>query len=321
MILDIHKLFCLYFLAEVSNQMLELYEQNKAPPSQGSEVEGSAGGATRAAAKEPAVSEDQVSEQMPPCSTPQNSSAHEVPPTSTENQSNDGSTEMGSVITDHKLDVEIRDSQLSDGLPQNDNERELADGSNMGTQRIGAGDPDRIGDTNEAAEVQRRDDLALRKSFSIGQNLEYGEGSLGQSPKEAIKMIDKDKVKAALEKTRKARREITLKKDDVMDEDEFIERELEDGVELGVDDEKHVHMAGKQQSCKEVKPKEEVTDDTSTLMNKHKRKARHSPDGQPEGKRWLDPSYDDELVEDVSWKGGVPYQEGNRRRPDEEGHC
>lgn len=291
--------------------MLELYEQNKAPPSQGSEVEGSAGGATRPAAKEPAVSEDLVSEQMPPCSAPQNSSAREVPPTSTENQSNDGSTEMGSVITDHKLDVEIRDSQLSDGLPQNDNERELADGSNMGAQQTGAGDPDRIGGTHDAAEVQRRDDLTLHKSFSIGQNLEYREGSLGQSPKEAIKMIDKDKVKAALEKRRQARRESTLKKDNVMDEDEFIERELEDGVELAVDDEKR--MAGKQQSCKEVKPKEEVTDDSSTLKNKHKRKARHSPDGQPEGKRWLDPSYDDELVEDVNWKGGVPHEE--------ESHC
>ncbi|KAI9122709.1 hypothetical protein K1719_006549 [Acacia pycnantha] len=304
-------------LEEVSNQMLELYEQNKATPSQGSEVEGSTGGATRAAVKEPTVSEDQVSEQMLPCSAPQNSSTREVPLTSAENQSNDGSTEMGSVITDHKLDVEIRDSQLSDGLLQNDSERELADGSNMGTQQIGAGNPDRIGDTNEAAEVQRRDDLASRKSFSIGQNLEYREGSLGQSPKEAIK-IDKDKVKAALEKRRKARREVALKKDDVMDEDEIIERELED-VELAVDDEKH--MAGKQQSCKEVKPKEEVTDDSSTLMNKHERKARHSPDVQPEGKKWLDPSYDDELIEGVNQKGGVPYEEGNCRRPEEESHC
>ncbi|KAE8696349.1 Cyclin-T1-4 [Hibiscus syriacus] len=33
-------------LEEVSNQMLELYEQNRVPPSQGSEVEGSAGGGT-----------------------------------------------------------------------------------------------------------------------------------------------------------------------------------------------------------------------------------------------------------------------------------
>ncbi|XP_054777240.1 cyclin-T1-3-like isoform X2 [Prosopis cineraria] len=324
-------------LEEVSNQMLELYEQNKAPPSQGSEVEGSVGVGTRAAAKEPAVSEEQVSEQIPSHSAHQDSPACEVPPTSTENQSNDGSAEMGSVITDHKLDVEIRDSQLSDGLPQNDKERELAGGSNMGTQQIGAGDQDRIGDTNEAAELQRREDLALHNSCSVVRNLEYREGSIDQSPKEAIKMIDKDKVKAALEKRRKARREITLKKDDVMDEDEFIERELEDGVELAAEDEKNKWegrpygsecdsadcrrineeiddgkaVAGKRQSCKEAKLKEEITDDSSTLMNKHKRKAMYSPGGQPGDKKWLDPSYHDEVAEDVNWKGGVSYEEGN----------
>ena len=33
----------------------------------------------------------------------------------------------------------------------------------------------------------------------------FGKVPLGQSPKEAIKMIDKDKVKAALEKRRKSR--------------------------------------------------------------------------------------------------------------------
>ncbi|XP_028759322.1 cyclin-T1-3-like [Neltuma alba] len=307
-------------LEEVSNQMLELYEQNKAPPSQGSEVEGNVGGGTRAAAKEPAVSEEQISEQIPSCSAPQNSSTREVPPTSTENQSNDGSAEIGSVITDHKLDVEIRDPHLSDGLPQNDNDGELADGSNMGTQQIGAGDQDRI-----------------------GQNLKHRKGPVGQSPKEAIKMIDKDKFKAALEKRRKARGEITLKRDDLMDEDEFIERELEDGLELGVEDEKSKwegrqygsecdiadwrrkhketedgkHKTVKLESCKEVKPEEEITDGSSTLMKKLKRKPRHSPDGQPEDKKWLDGSYYNEHVED----GGVPFAEGSCRRPEEESHC
>jgi hypothetical protein len=62
----------------------------------------------------------------------------------------------------------------------------------------------------------------------------FGMALLGSPPKEAIKMIDKDKVKAALEKRRKSRGEITQKKD-VMDEDDLIERELEDGVELAVE--------------------------------------------------------------------------------------
>ena len=52
-----------FSLAEVSNQMLELYEQNRLPPAQGSEVEGSAGG-TRAASKAPSANEEQASKQI-----------------------------------------------------------------------------------------------------------------------------------------------------------------------------------------------------------------------------------------------------------------
>nr|ACJ85711.1 unknown [Medicago truncatula] len=138
-------------LEEVSNQMLELYEQNRIPQSQGSEAEGVAAGGVRAAARAPATSEEQVSKQISSHSPPQRSSVENnaVPVSRTENQSN------------------------------------------------------------------------------VGQNLERREGPLGQSPKEAIK-IDKDKVKAILEKRRKERGEMTIKKD-VMDEDDLIERELEDG--------------------------------------------------------------------------------------------
>lgn len=47
-------------LPEVSNQMLELYEQNRVPPSQGSEVEGSArtGATHRAPSKAPSSNEE-----------------------------------------------------------------------------------------------------------------------------------------------------------------------------------------------------------------------------------------------------------------------
>lgn len=309
--------------------MLELYEQNKAPPSQGSEVEGSVVVGTRAAVKESAVSKEQVSGQIPSCSSPQNSSAREVPPTTIEKQSNDGSAEMGSVITDHKLDVEIRDSQLSGELAQNDNDGEMAEGSVIGTQQISIGDQDRVDDTDETAQVQRRDDLAPHESCSIGQNLEYREGALGQSPKEAIKMIDKDKVKAALEKRRKARMENTLKKDDVMDEDDFIERELEDGLEIAVEDEKNKwegqqhgseydnadcgsgHMDVKQQEKGSEKASEYDNADCGSehvdvkKQDKGSEKANDSPVGQP------NPSYDDkELKEDVNQQDGVPYEEG-----------
>ena len=51
-------------------------------------------------------------------------------------------------------------------------------------------------------------------------------------------MIEKDKVKAALEKRRKSRGEFTRKKD-VIDEDDLSERELEDRLELAAEDEKN----------------------------------------------------------------------------------
>ena len=92
--------------------------------------------------------------------------------------------------------------------------------------------------TKEAAEVGRRDDPGSHEYSNVGRNMELREGPIGHSPKKAMKMIDKDKVKAALEKRRKEQREMKLKKD-VMDEDDHIERELEDGVELAVEDKKN----------------------------------------------------------------------------------
>jgi len=209
---------CCFSLAEVSNQMLELYEQNRIPQSQGSEAEGAAAGGARAAARAPATSEEQASKQISSHSPPQRSSVENnaVPLSRTENQSNDGSAEMGSDITDHKMDSETRDSQTSEKLPDKDKL---------------VGDQEKLVATKEAAELGRSDDTSLNKSsFNVGQNLELREGPLGQSPIEAIK-IDKDKVKAILEKRRKERGEMTVKKD-VMDEDDLIERELEDGVEM-----------------------------------------------------------------------------------------
>ncbi|CAJ2650352.1 unnamed protein product [Trifolium pratense] len=219
---------------EVSNQMLELYEQNRIPQSQGSEAEGAAAGGPRAAAKAPAMSEEQASKQNSSHSPPQRSSVENnaVPLTRNENQSNDGSAEVGSDITDHKMDLETRDSQSSEKLPEKDNQREAANKSKSGTERTVVGDQDKLVGTKEVAESGRSDDTTSYKSSgNVGRNLELREGPLGYSPKEAIKMIDTDKVKAALEKRRKERGEMTIKKD-IIDDDDLIERELEDGVEM-----------------------------------------------------------------------------------------
>lgn len=280
-----YKLLCLYSLAEVSNQMLELYEQNRVPPSQGNEVEGNASTGTRATAKAPAANDEQASKQK-------------MQPTGAENQSNDGSAEMESVITDHKCDIETGDAQK-------DKHGEVTNRSNRETEPKGEGDQDRLCGTKEGAEVERRGDSASEDSCSIvSRKFEPREGSLGQSAKEAIKMIDKDKVKAAIEKRKKARGEITMKKD-VMDDDDLIERELEDGVELAAEDDKkkwerrqnwsehdnadcggdyeEIRAEKHMKSQKEMEADNaegEMTDDASFLSNNRKRKARSSPDGQ-----------------------------------------
>ncbi|GMI72990.1 hypothetical protein like AT5G45190 [Hibiscus trionum] len=328
-------------LEEVSNQMLELYEQNRVPPSQGSEVEGSAGGGTshRAPAKHPSGSEEKQSRSTADYSSADN---HGVPSRTTQNQSNDnGSGEMGSVITDHKMDMENKDSQHHEQFPHKDYTREVSNKSRSGMERTGVEDHERSG-RNEIAETgEWGDDGASRKASSVvGRNMDIREGPIGQSPKEAIK-IDKDKLKAALEKRRKARGETTKKKD-VMDEDDLIERELEDGVELAVEDEKIKkerrqswsrnenqdhgemrkvsHFVTKGQSAKgietEAAEEGEMLDDASPMVNGRKRKGGSPSDRQPEGKKRHEctPSYNHEGVEDGQITGRSSYAEKEHRR-------
>ncbi|RVW24681.1 Cyclin-T1-3 [Vitis vinifera] len=204
-------------LEEVSNQMLELYEQNRVPPSQGSEVEGSVGGgaAHRATSKAPAANEEYVmsnahgggtplkpATSKPVASKPASDQPYvdniSGPSRTSQNRSNDyGSTEMRSA-SDHKADGESSD--------YHEHEPSLYQ-ENLGKVKMRQGMGQR----------------GLVKMIKKGL--------------EAIKKIDKDKVKAALEKRRKTRGDMT-RKTDLMDEDDLIERELEDGIELAVETEK-----------------------------------------------------------------------------------
>ncbi|XWS19955.1 hypothetical protein CRYUN_Cryun31cG0060000 [Craigia yunnanensis] len=341
-------------LEEVSNQMLELYEQNRLPPPQGSEVEGSAVGGTshRTPAKHPSGSEEK---QISSRSAADHSSAdnHGMPSRTARIQSNDnGSGEMDSVITDHKMDIETKDNQHPEQLPQKENMREASNKSRSGMERTGGEDQERDDGRNEIAETgEWRDDGASRKaSIVVGRNLDIREGPVGRSPKDAIK-IDKDKLKAALEKRRKSRGE-TMKKMDVMDEDDLIERELEDGVELAVEDEKikrehqqswsrnenqdHVkdhgemvagnHFVIKGQSYRgfetEAAEEGEMLDDASPMVNSRKRKGRSPPDRQLEGKKRHEymSSYIHDTVEDGQKMGRSSYVDKEHRRHLQENH-
>ncbi|MBA0812125.1 hypothetical protein Gohar_026119, partial [Gossypium harknessii] len=125
--------------------MLELYEQNRVPPSQGSEVEGSAGGGAshRVPAKHPSGSEEKQASSR---SAADHSSAdnHGMPSRTAQNQSNDnGSGEMGSVITDHKMDMETKDNQHPEQLPHKENTREVSNKSRSANERTGEDDQER----------------------------------------------------------------------------------------------------------------------------------------------------------------------------------
>ncbi|KAK6947243.1 hypothetical protein RJ641_000716 [Dillenia turbinata] len=233
-------------LEEVSNQMLELYEQNRVPPSQGTEVEGSAA-SQGPSTKAPATNEEHVavnshSRAGGPISHPGSSKSaqtqlvsdhsyadnHVGPSRSTQNQSNDhGSSET----RDHRADVDSKANPHPE--PEQslrlDSKGELQDYSRYGTGLVE--DQSRNGGRTEIREAGEM------KDKHYGHNLDYKENAVAQSPQEAIKKIDKDKVKAALEKRRKSRGEIT-RRAELMDEDDLIERELEDGIELAAESEK-----------------------------------------------------------------------------------
>ncbi|KAF9689144.1 hypothetical protein SADUNF_Sadunf01G0061000 [Salix dunnii] len=337
-------------LEEVSNQMLELYEQNRVPPSQGSEVDGSAGGGSghQLPAKTPAVNEDHVSKQTSSsqaASEPQCQDDNVAMPRNAHNQNNDnGSGETDSVITDHKVEVETRDREH---VSRKEITREDPNKSRYGAEQLGEEDQERTAGRNDGADAgEWRDDALSRKSTSIrGRNLDLREGTVDQSPKDAIKMIDKEKLKAALEKRKKSRGE-TMRKKDIVDEDDLIERELEDGVELAAEDEKikqdrrqrwsktenpdynndhaeigdgnHVIMKGQPLGLEaEYAEEGEMLDDTSPILNDRKRKGSPA-ERQSDGKRRH--GYYHDTIEDGHKMGKSGYVEREPRRHRQDNH-
>nr|AFK39690.1 unknown [Medicago truncatula] len=270
-------------LEEVSNQMLELYEQNRIPQSQGSEAEGVAAGGVRAAARAPATSEEQVSKQISSHSPPQRSSVENnaVPVSRTENQSNVGQNlerREGPLGQSPKEAIKIDKDKVKAILEKRRKER---------------------GEMTIKKDVMDEDDL-------IERELEDGVEITN-------KMIDKDKVKTALEKMRKERGEMTIKKD-IMDEDDLIERELEDGVELAVENEKNKQQRRQSlfkpddedhgEDLEEARDRDgfnaekgDMIDDASSLLNNHHKRKGSPPASQPETKKRLDSNYHNDFSE------------------------
>ncbi|CAI9786581.1 unnamed protein product [Fraxinus pennsylvanica] len=229
-------------LEEVSNQMLELYEQNRLPPSQASEAEGSAGG-SRPQPKTPASEEhvtDRINSSKPgtltsvrPVPDQPHADNHNGQPRMTQNNDH-VRTNMNSEINsipDHKGDEEIDDiyNHEREALPHEGNTGEIQNKSESVLD--GHGQEHEEGNIGR---TERRNSLDVKDKYH-SRNPGPEDGKVGQSPQDAIKKINREKVKAALER-RKARGDITRKMDP-MDE---LERELED-VELPGHSEKIKH--------------------------------------------------------------------------------
>ena len=195
----IAKSYCLLYASDVSNQMLELYEQNRVPASQGSEVESSVGGGSGHHVGSKPISAQRASHEH------SKSDSHGGSSKATENHRNEnGSGEAGSVITEHT-------------------ENQPADKSRPGVEEPAK-------DKTERTVAHLPDDSAAHDK---SRNVNTSDVPVSQSPKD-LKLL-RDKVKAKLE-AKKLQGERTRKKD-LIDEDDLIERELED-VELAVDDDK-----------------------------------------------------------------------------------
>ncbi|KAL2923811.1 Cyclin-T1-5 [Bienertia sinuspersici] len=217
-------------LEEVSNQMLELYEQNRAPQNQGSEAEGSIAGG---AANRP-TSRNSAEEQVPNSNSHQTSAAaksglkppnaHQLPDLSTKHAgpprgSHNRSSEYGN--SDHKHG-EIRAAESSiyqENLGESQNARtapEWNSSEDSKEKNVGG---------NRAREG------ADSKDKYHSNNVELKEPGQNQSPSEMIDQIDTNKLKELRAKRRKSRGD-TIQKKDSMDEFDPILKELEEGVEL-----------------------------------------------------------------------------------------
>ncbi|KAG6512052.1 hypothetical protein ZIOFF_030145 [Zingiber officinale] len=186
-------------LEEISNQMLELYEQNRpAPASQGNETEGMINTAMESGC---------------PANAPTHSEQFHFNKHVGSHDGNDhGRHELQTGVSGNKV-VGAKDAWHHE--PVND--------------------PDTLGSRPSRSEPTAEEYGVPPSNRIFAQS----QASKVQSPAmDAIKKIDKEKVKAALEKRKRSRPEFA-RKPDHMDEEDLIERELEHGIELAVEDERN----------------------------------------------------------------------------------
>lgn len=225
--------------AEVSNQMLELYEQNRFPSSD--DVDGTVATAAKTKSRMEqqdldygssvnipvsyeATSNSQLQAGGTRSGTSRSASRHASEQSYVEND--------GPARTTQSQNNEYRSAGMTGALDQNmeveDNRHSKVTEAQTLSRSVSEG---RSEEAQERDSNDRKGEIREGGDKHLGRNLDNTQSALGRSPQEAIKKIDKDKVRAALEKRRKATADVT-RKTDVLDEDDLIERELEDGIEL-----------------------------------------------------------------------------------------
>ncbi|XP_062202241.1 cyclin-T1-4-like isoform X2 [Phragmites australis] len=228
-------------LEEVSNQMLELYEQNR-EPSQANEAEGSSAGVRnqRSSVKFEGNSKEP--------------SAHGYQQAS--KQANSRHTSSTVAPGHHDAEPTNPDKQISGcKVLQNDNgdhggskERSSQSGGRIDACMYSSHHDKRSLPGHQCSKSSYESDHRIEEhkphrshdnsNDTIDGILNGNEApSASSSMMDAMNKIDKDKVKAALEKRRKSKGDVAVKAN-VMDDDDLLEGELEHGVELAIEVEK-----------------------------------------------------------------------------------
>lgn len=210
--------------------MLELYEQNRTAPSNNT-VEGPAGGGNWGAAKAP-TSNDQTATANNNLHIGTPSTRHETSkPTISKNVidpsanhvSVRGHGKHGDYGTTETKDMAEDDAKCNKHLDQKPAQYKENFPEARETGRSQSGSEKDLETNGHRSDLNRRD-----AAFAL-------------PPQEVIKKIDRYKVKAALEKRKKAAIAANhlTKRTELMDEDDLIERAIEDGVELASQNEKN----------------------------------------------------------------------------------
>uniref|UniRef100_A0A453K517 Cyclin-like domain-containing protein n=1 Tax=Aegilops tauschii subsp. strangulata TaxID=200361 RepID=A0A453K517_AEGTS len=228
-------------LEEVSNQMLELYEQNRvvqSQPTNGNEAEGSSAGVPN---QRISVKAEANSEEPPVVHHPASKQSDSNPSTSTGVPIHNGAEHS----KPHKQIGSQKSLQNDNGGHENDKtssqsggrvDTSTKDGLHDGTKSLprSSRPSDKPGIPTEEKPLPSHASSSESRDGNLSNS---GDPSVSSSMMDAMNKIDKDKVKAALEKRRKFKGDVA-RKVHVMDDDDLLERELEHGVELAVEDEK-----------------------------------------------------------------------------------